>query len=140
MAFYERLISRGIAEADARGSAIDHVTARRLALWLLPRSQQEPDFMRGLIHFARTGGVTDPLRKALRRQARSPAHPNRPASRLAAAVRRRPRHATPAASATTSAPPATRSTTPTPSWKTSERVQSRRHPEPAAGDWQDGSP
>ena len=61
LAFYERLISRGIAEADARGSAIDHITARRLAIWLLPRSQQEPEFMRGLIHFARTGGITDGL-------------------------------------------------------------------------------
>ncbi len=78
MAFYERLIRRGIAEADARGSAIDHVTARRLALWLLPHSQDDPDLMRGLIHFARTGGVTEPLLQRLRRQARSPAHPTRP--------------------------------------------------------------
>ena len=83
LAFYERLISRGIAEADARGSAIDHVTARRLALWLLPRSQQEPEFMRGLIHFARTGGITDPLKKTLQHHARSPSHPSRPhAARL----------------------------------------------------------
>jgi hypothetical protein len=83
MAFYERLISRGIAEADARGSAIDHVTARRLALWLLPRSQQESDFMRGLIHFARTGGITAPLKKTLQHHARSPSHPSRPhAARL----------------------------------------------------------
>ena len=78
MAFYERLIRRGLAEADARGSAIDHVTARRLALWLIPRSQQDPECMRGLVYFARTGGVPDSLRQALRRQARSPAHPNRP--------------------------------------------------------------
>ena len=78
MAFYERLIRRGTAEADARGSAIDHVTARRLAIWLLPHSQDDPDFMRGLVYFARTGGVPDSLRQALRRQARSPAHPNRP--------------------------------------------------------------
>lgn len=83
MAFYERLISRGIAEADARGSAIDHVTARRLALWLLPRSQQEPHFMRGLIHFAKTGGITSPLKQTLRHHARSPSHPSRPhAARL----------------------------------------------------------
>jgi hypothetical protein len=83
MAFYERLISRGIAEADTRGSAIDHVTARRLALWLLPRSQEEPEFMRGLIHFARTGGITDPLKKHLQHHARSPGHPRRPhAARL----------------------------------------------------------
>jgi hypothetical protein len=38
MAFHERLIRRGIAEAGARGSAIDHVTTRRLSLWLLPRA------------------------------------------------------------------------------------------------------
>ena len=72
MAFYERLISRGIAEADARGSAIDHVTARRMALWLLPRSQEEPAFMRGLIHFARTGGITRDLKTRLRNHARTP--------------------------------------------------------------------
>src|ERR1700733_16048832 len=78
MAFYERLIRRGITEAHTRGSAIDHVTARRLALWLLPRSQDDPDLMRGLIHFARTGGVTEPMLHRLRRQARSPAHPTRP--------------------------------------------------------------
>ena len=34
--------------------------------------------MRGLVYFARTGGIPDSLRQALRRQARSPAHPNRP--------------------------------------------------------------
>ena len=77
MAFYERLIRRGIAEADARGSAIDHVTARRLSLWLLPHSQDDPDFMRSLVYFARTGGVPDSFRQGLRRRARSPVHPNR---------------------------------------------------------------
>ena len=78
MAFYERLIRRGITEANARGSAIDHVTARRLALWLLPRSQDDPDFMRGLINFARTGGITEPLRQQLRSHARTPGHPSQP--------------------------------------------------------------
>jgi hypothetical protein len=77
LAFHERLISRGIAEADTRGSAIDHVTARRLAIWLLPRSQREPEFMRGLIDFARTGSITDPLKKHLQDHARSPSHPSR---------------------------------------------------------------
>jgi hypothetical protein len=82
MALYERLISRGIAEADDRKSAIDHVTARRLTLWLLPRAQDEPDLMRELIHFARTGGITNNLRVQLRRHARS-ASPLRPhAARL----------------------------------------------------------
>lgn len=83
LAFYERLISRGIAEADTRGSAIDHVTARRLAIWLLPRSQQEPEFMRGLIHFARTGAISGDLKKDLQHHSRSPSHPSRPhAARL----------------------------------------------------------
>jgi hypothetical protein len=77
---YEELIRYGIAEADGRGSAIDHVTARRMAIWLLPRSQEEPDFMRGLIRFARTGAVTHDLKDRLRYQARSPTHPNRPHS------------------------------------------------------------
>src|SRR5438094_9146719 len=36
---YERLISDGIAAADARGSAVDHVTARRLAICLAARPQ-----------------------------------------------------------------------------------------------------
>jgi hypothetical protein len=36
---YEQLISYGTIEADARGSAVDHVTARRIAITLLPRSR-----------------------------------------------------------------------------------------------------
>jgi hypothetical protein len=83
LALYEELIGRGIMGADERGSAIDHVTARRLAIWLLPRSQREPEFMRGLIRFAKTGAVTSDLKTQLRNQARSPSHPNRPyAARL----------------------------------------------------------
>jgi hypothetical protein len=83
LALYERLISQGIAEADAHGSAIDHVTARRMALWLLPRSQAEPEFMRGLIRFAKTGAITHDLKARLRRHAWSPSDPHRPhAARL----------------------------------------------------------
>jgi hypothetical protein len=78
MALYERLIRQGIAEADARGSSVDHLTARRISLWLLPRSQEDPDLMRGLVHFARTGAITNSLRTQLRRQARSPNHPYSP--------------------------------------------------------------
>jgi hypothetical protein len=83
LAHYEQMIRHGIVEADGRGSAIDHVTARRMALWLLPRSQEEPGFMRGLIRFAKTGAVTHDLKVELRQRARSPSHPNRPyAARL----------------------------------------------------------
>ena len=37
LALYERLIADGIAEADRRRTAVDHVTARRLAIWLAAR-------------------------------------------------------------------------------------------------------
>lgn len=72
LAFYERLISRGTAEADDRGSVADHVTARRLALWLLARSGEDPEFIRGLVHFARTGGITRSLKTRLRVYAWAP--------------------------------------------------------------------
>jgi hypothetical protein len=80
---YEHLIRQGVAEADERGTAIDHVTARRMALWLLPRSQDDPDFMRHLIRFAQTGAVNRALKPKLRQRAWSASHPARPyASRL----------------------------------------------------------
>ena len=63
MELYEQLISDGIA-ADRRGSAIDHVTARRTAIWLMSRRQQ-PDFVGGLLHFARTGAFTQNLKTQL---------------------------------------------------------------------------
>lgn len=78
LALYEQLIRYGVEKADERGSAIDHVTARRMALWLLPRSQEEPAFMRGLLKFAKTGAVTGDLRNQLRQRARSASHPSRP--------------------------------------------------------------
>jgi hypothetical protein len=78
LALYEQLIRYGTEKADERGSAIDHVTARRMALWLLPRSQEEPAFMRGLIKFAKTGAVTHDLKNQLRQRARSATHPSRP--------------------------------------------------------------
>lgn len=50
LALYERLIEDGIAAADSRGSAIDHVIARGVAIWLITRPQQS-DFNAGLIRF-----------------------------------------------------------------------------------------
>ena len=46
LALYEQLIGEGVADAHARGSPVDHVTARRLAIWLAARPQ-EPSFTRG---------------------------------------------------------------------------------------------
>ena len=37
---YERLIEDGIAAADRRGTIVDHITARRLAIWLAARPQR----------------------------------------------------------------------------------------------------
>ena len=36
LSLYERLIDNGTAAADARDRPVDHVTARRLAIWLAP--------------------------------------------------------------------------------------------------------
>jgi hypothetical protein len=74
---YDRLIGDGIATADARRSAIDHVTARRLAIWLASQPEQ-PDFARGLARFTRTGAITQVLKMQLRYRARSATYPHRP--------------------------------------------------------------
>jgi len=76
LALYERLISDSIAAANSQGDVIDHVTARRMALWLVSQ-RQSPDFTRGLIRFARTGAVTRALKIQLANYARAPGYPHR---------------------------------------------------------------
>jgi hypothetical protein len=70
MRLYERLIDDGLADADRHGGAVDHLTARRLAVWLNARPQQ-PDFAQGLDQFIQTGAVSRQLRTQLRTRARS---------------------------------------------------------------------
>jgi hypothetical protein len=68
---YERLIAAGLAAADRHGTIVDHVTARRLAIWLAACSQPA-SLADGLVHFIRTGAISQDLKIQLRKHARSP--------------------------------------------------------------------
>jgi hypothetical protein len=82
LGLYERLINEGVAAAHARGGPVDHVTARRLAIWLAARPQEQP-FAQGLTRFINTGIIYREFMTRLRVHSRSGGYADQPeAARL----------------------------------------------------------
>jgi len=74
LSLYEHLISDGLTAADARQGPVDHVTARRLAIWLAAHPQIPP-FGQNLVRFTETGAISTDLKNQLRFYSRSGSYP-----------------------------------------------------------------
>ena len=75
MSRYSQLINDGIASADLRYGAVDHVTARRMALTLFSQSK-DPQLSGGLAQFATDGAITHGFMQSVHHYARRDGHPH----------------------------------------------------------------